>query len=167
MGNFFCLVHDRRKGHIIVVANVVKQPFQLHHQAGCVHLAAGRLLQLSGHTLYLGLRSMVPSLRLLTVKHLAQGNVHLVQPLCKEVLDLFHNGLLFFELFRRLFRFRHFRVAAAGLRDARMHRARYFQPQCFYKSTMTILLCRQSHSPPPFHHDTPPPGGRCAPGSCG
>ena len=60
MGNFFCLVHDRRKGHIIVVANVVKQPFQLHHQAGCIHFAAGRLLQLPGHTLYLGLRSMVP-----------------------------------------------------------------------------------------------------------
>lgn len=96
MGNFFCLVHDRRKGHIIVVANVVKQPFQLHHQAGCVHLAAGRLLQLSGHTLHLGLRSMMPGLQFLTVKHLAQGNVHLVQPLCKEVLDLFDNGLLFF-----------------------------------------------------------------------
>lgn len=96
MGNFFCLVHDRRKGHIIVVANVVKQPFQLHHQAGCIHFAAGRLLQLSGHTLHLGLGSMVPSLQFLTVKHLAQSNVHLVQPLCKEVLDLFHNGLLFF-----------------------------------------------------------------------
>lgn len=96
MGNFFCLVHDRRKGHIIIVANIVKQPFQLHHQAGCVHLAAGRLLQLSGHTLHLGLGSMVPGLQFLTVKHLAQGNVHLVQPLCKEVLDLFHNGLLFF-----------------------------------------------------------------------
>lgn len=95
MGNFFCLVHDRRKG-LIVVANVVKQPFQLHHQAGCVYLAAGRLLQLSGHTLYLGLRSMVPGLQLLTVKHLAQGNVHLVQTLSKEVLDLFHNGLPFF-----------------------------------------------------------------------
>lgn len=96
MGNFFCLVHDRRKGHIIIVANIVKQPFQLHHQAGCVHLAAGRLLQLSGHTLHLGFRSMVPGLQLLTVKHLAQSNVHLVQQLCKEVLDFFHNGLLFF-----------------------------------------------------------------------
>lgn len=96
MGNFFCLVHDRRKGHIIVVADIVKQPFQLHHQAGYVHLAAGRLLQLSSHTLYLGLRSMVPGLQFLTVEHLAQGNVHLVQQLCKEVLDLFHNGLLFF-----------------------------------------------------------------------
>ena len=96
IGNFFCLVHDRRKGHIIIVANVVKQPFQLHHQAGCVHLAAGGLLQLSGHTLHLGFGSMVPGLQFLTVKHLAQGNVHLVQYLCKEVLDLFHNGLLFF-----------------------------------------------------------------------
>lgn len=38
----------------------------------------------------------MPGLQFLTVKHLAQGNVHLVQPLCKEVLDLFHNGLLFF-----------------------------------------------------------------------
>ena len=81
MSNFFCLVHDRRKGHIIVVANVVKQPFQLHHQAGCIHFAAGGLFQLSGHTLYLGLRSMVPGLQFLTVKHLAQGNVHLDQPL--------------------------------------------------------------------------------------
>lgn len=96
MSNFFCLVHDRRKGHIIVVANVVKQPFQLHHQAGCIHFAAGGLLQLPGYTLHLGLGSMVPGLQLLTVKHLAQGNVHLVQQLCKEVLDLFHNGLLFF-----------------------------------------------------------------------
>ena len=89
----------------IVVANVVKQPFQLHHQAGCVHLAAGGLLQLSDHTLYLGLGSMVPGLQFLTVKHLAQGNVHLVQTLCKEVLDLFDNGLLFFlgqvGIFRR------------------------------------------------------------------
>lgn len=81
MGNFFCLVHDRRKGHIIVVANVVKQPFQLHHQARSVHLAAGRLLQLPGYTLHLGLGSMVPGLQFLAVKHLAQSNVHLVQPL--------------------------------------------------------------------------------------
>lgn len=84
------------KGHIIVVANVVKQLFQLHHQAGCIHFAAGGLFRLSGNTLHLGLGSMVPGLQFLTFKHLAQGNVHLVQPLCKEVLDLFHNGLLFF-----------------------------------------------------------------------